>query len=196
MTNTHGIKNDYYINRLLPTDTAMLKAQTESVAALAAEIWTEHYTPIIGAEQVEYMLAKFQSAEQIYADITQNEYSYYIAEDCASGKPIAYCGVVPEDNYLYLSKLYVQRDSRGKGIARSFIDVLIVLCKSEYNLGKIRLRVNKNNADSITAYEKLGFTITEEIKSDIGEQQGSTDSFYMDDYIMELSVWTLTRNNS
>ena len=35
------------------------------ISALAGEIWREHYTPIIGAEQVEYMLAKFQTAERI-----------------------------------------------------------------------------------------------------------------------------------
>ena len=32
-----------------------------AVAALAREIWTEHYVPIIGPEQVSYMLDEIQS---------------------------------------------------------------------------------------------------------------------------------------
>ena len=32
------------------------------VASLAHEIWREYYVPLIGAAQVDYMLANFQSA--------------------------------------------------------------------------------------------------------------------------------------
>ncbi len=41
------------------------KAETnedlQEIAALADVIWHEHFTPIIGKEQVEYMLSRFQS---------------------------------------------------------------------------------------------------------------------------------------
>ena len=40
-----------------------------TVATLAQEIWTQHFTPIIGASQVDYMLNKFQSTEAITAQI-------------------------------------------------------------------------------------------------------------------------------
>ena len=33
----------------------------DTLVQLAREIWTEHYTPIIGAEQVEYMLRHMHS---------------------------------------------------------------------------------------------------------------------------------------
>ena len=35
--------------------------QISELCSLAAEIWRQHFTPIIGADQVEYMLEKFQS---------------------------------------------------------------------------------------------------------------------------------------
>lgn len=35
------------------------REQIAAVAALAREIWTQHYTPIIGAAQVAYMLERF-----------------------------------------------------------------------------------------------------------------------------------------
>jgi diphthamide synthase (EF-2-diphthine--ammonia ligase) len=33
------------------------------VESLAKEIWIEHYTPIIGRPQVDYMLENFQSSQ-------------------------------------------------------------------------------------------------------------------------------------
>jgi len=36
------------------------KDRTEIVGSLAREIWTEHYSPIIGKYQVRCMLHKFQ----------------------------------------------------------------------------------------------------------------------------------------
>ncbi len=35
------------------------------VSALAREIWSGHYTPIIGLAQVEYMLGAYQSSAAI-----------------------------------------------------------------------------------------------------------------------------------
>jgi diamine N-acetyltransferase len=43
--------------------------QIDIVASLAKEIWTEHYTPIIGKDQVEYMLGRFQSKKAISSQI-------------------------------------------------------------------------------------------------------------------------------
>ena len=37
----------------------------EIIESLAREIWTEHYIPVIGREQVDYMLARFQSRQAI-----------------------------------------------------------------------------------------------------------------------------------
>jgi diamine N-acetyltransferase len=51
--------------------------EIEKVASLAREIWTEHYTPIIGQEQVEYMLENFQSAGAIKEQI-QTGVLYYL----------------------------------------------------------------------------------------------------------------------
>lgn len=39
-------------------------------ADLAREIWTDHFTPIIGSAQVEYMLEKFQSPDAMTRQIS------------------------------------------------------------------------------------------------------------------------------
>jgi hypothetical protein len=48
------------------------------VAELARETWMRHYTPIIGAAQVEYMLEKFQSAPAIAKQIAEG-FEYYLS---------------------------------------------------------------------------------------------------------------------
>lgn len=148
-------------------------------AELAREIWTEHYTSIIGAEQVEYMLEKFQSEKAIAEQIENKGYNYYLIEE--DNQAIGYCAIVQEEEELFLSKIYVRNTMRGKGIARKTLDFIKNIAL-ERNLGKIILTVNKNNTGPIAAYEKLGFVNAGSIVQDIG------GGFVMDDYKMELKV--------
>jgi diamine N-acetyltransferase len=48
------------------------------VALLAKEIWTQHFTLIIGASQVSYMLDKFQSTDAINTQLAEGG-EYYLA---------------------------------------------------------------------------------------------------------------------
>ena len=158
------------------------KQAASEISALAREIWLEHYTPIIGAEQVEYMLAKFQSAERILEDINKNAFVYFTAEHIKHKKAVGYAACKPEGDYLFLSKMYTHKDYRGNRIARSFLDEILALCRWEIGAKKIRLTVNKSNEGSIAAYKKMGFEVIESIKVDIGS------GFFMDDYLMEILV--------
>ena len=47
------------------------------ISKLAKDIWTEHYTPIIGVAQVNYMLEKFQSEKAITDQSLINNYKYF-----------------------------------------------------------------------------------------------------------------------
>ena len=57
---------------------AKTREDAASIAGLARTIWTEHYTPIIGSSQVEYMLENIQSAEKI-AEAMESGSEYYMA---------------------------------------------------------------------------------------------------------------------
>ena len=150
----------------------------EAVEALAKEIWTEHYTPIIGREQVEYMLARFQSELAISEQIADG-YLYFLIEDM--GQFIGYISVQPKDGELFLSKIYVRSSSRGMGHGRKAIDFAEELAR-EQGAGKIVLTVNKKNTLALKAYEAIGFRKIEAIVQDIG------GGFVMDDYRMELEI--------
>lgn len=153
--------------------------QILSVEALAREIWTEHYTPIIGRDQVEYMLGEFQSDKAISAQIKTEGYRYFLME--AKGRYIGYMAVQPRGEELFLSKIYVEASRRGKGFGKRAIQFLENLA-STLHLRKISLTVNKNNMKSIKAYEKMGFNNLGPVVQDIG------NGFIMDDFKMEKIV--------
>jgi ribosomal protein S18 acetylase RimI-like enzyme len=151
------------------------------VEALADRIWTEHYTPIIGPDQVRYMLREFQSAAAIYRDMTEGGYIYFIA--FADGEAAGYCAARPDESLkgIFLSKLYVEKGFRGRGISRQFLERLSELAARQ-GCSHIWLTVNKNNSSSIAVYKKLGFRIVEAVVTDIG------GGFVMDDYKMRLEL--------
>lgn len=157
--------------------------EIEPLCRLAWDIWTEHYTPIIGSPQVEYMLKKYQSPEAVRQYLKQGYKCYFILYD----KAIAGYFMYKTDKDMFLSKLYVEKNYRGRGCAAAAIDFLKKECRKK-GIGRIWLTVNKNNTGSIAAYKKLGFNICDQCKTDIG------GGFFMDDYIMEL-ILNQTPNN-
>jgi diphthamide synthase (EF-2-diphthine--ammonia ligase) len=79
--------------------------QIETVESLAREIWTEHYVPIIGKGQVDYMLDRFQSGKAISEQIRAGLLYFLIEED---SEFIGYIAVQPKGDELLLSKIYVK----------------------------------------------------------------------------------------
>lgn len=153
--------------------------QVDVVAGLAKTIWPDHYSPIIGKEQVDYMLGKYQTTKAILAQLEVEGTTYYILQD--DYRPIGYIGITEKHNELFLSKLYLLSSERGKGIGHVAIDFLKARCR-EIGAPYITLTVNKQNFNSISAYEKLGFENYGEVVTDIGK------GYVMDDYLMRLKI--------
>jgi|AGTN01.2.fsa_nt_gi Acetyltransferase (GNAT) family. len=145
------------------------------IEALAREIWTPHYTPIIGAAQIGYMLENFQSRAAIAADM-QKGYIYSLAY--LNGAPCGYSALRFDPDALFLSKLYVREAFRGKGIARAMV-LAAEAAAREHGKACLRLTCNKRNTGSLAAYDRLGFARTADVVTDIG------GGFVMDDYVME-----------
>lgn len=154
-------------------------ADFKLIELLAQKIWREYYTPIIGAEQVEYMLANFQSYEAICNQTEREGYCYYLFK--AGNVSAGYMAISHQGKELFLSKLYVLKEHRNHGIASHAITFLQELCRQE-KLEKIWLTVNKNNEDSIAVYKTFGFETVRSQAADIG------CGFVMDDYIMEKEI--------
>ncbi len=151
------------------------------ISKLAEIIWHEHYTDIIGKDQVLYMLENFQSESKITDSIINDGYIYYMAfdGDKDSSNCIAYLGAKADSDSVFLSKIYVHKDWRNQGIAKSLLDfVSYDFSDKEF----MHLTVNKENTLAITVYEKLGFIRTDSIKTDIG------NGFIMDDYVYRIGM--------
>jgi GNAT superfamily N-acetyltransferase len=89
--------------------------------ALAREIWTEHYVTIVGKQQVDFMLDKFQSQKAITAQIAGG-YEYYIVSN--EGKCVGYMAIIPNiaKDALMISKIYVTKSAHGQGFGRMMLE--------------------------------------------------------------------------
>lgn len=157
---------------------AMNDTQIRQIAELAEIIWRDHFTPIIGNQQVEYMLDKFQSVHALKAQLSEG-YEYYQIYD--KEEFCGYMGIHPENGKLFLSKLYLKKESRGRNLATKAFNFLKNICR-ERNLNAIWLTCNKHNDAALPVYRHLGFEIIDTQKADIGS------GYIMDDYIMEYTV--------
>lgn len=151
----------------------------ETIAKIANEIWNQHFIPIIGKDQVNYMVEKFQSYPAIKEQVTDEGYEYFTLY--SDDAPCGYMGVHPESHALFLSKLYIRKEFRGQHLATKSLRFLINLCR-ERGLKKIWLTCNKHNDNTLQIYNHLGFRITDEQIADIG------NGFVMDDYILTYEI--------
>jgi GNAT superfamily N-acetyltransferase len=96
---------------------------------------------------------------------------------------VGYAGLVPDisNKRLMLSKLYVRKSARGKGVGKLILDFVERKCSSE-GFNTLWLTVNRFNHGPISWYRKCGFVAVDEVKKDIG------GGYFMDDYIMEKNI--------
>jgi GNAT superfamily N-acetyltransferase len=164
----------------MPADIQLLPvsnpAQVAEVARMAHEVWNEYYVPLIGRAQVDYMVAKFQSAEAMQAQIDSG-YEYFQIRQ--AGESVGYAAIRYDaaDARLFISKLYLLAAHRKSGAGRRALELIEGMAR-ERGATHLWLTVNKGNP-SVRAYERLGFSIAEAMVMDIG------GGFVMDDYKME-----------
>ncbi len=162
------------------------------LADLAESIWKEYWVCLLNQAQIEYMIEKFQSYRAIKEQIENEKYVYKIIR--ADGENAGYFGVSPKNKrvwecenteigfeYLFLSKLYLKKEFRSKGIGRKGFEAIKNIAFQK-NVKYIYLTVNKHNINTIKAYEKWGFKAVETAVTDIGQ------GFVMDDYIMRYEL--------
>ncbi len=147
--------------------------ELKELARLAHRIWNDHYIPIIGQRQVDYMLEKIYSIDSL-KDQIYNKNNIFI---CAYFRSelvsfLSYSKTNEEDYFIH--KLYVNTKLHRKGIGRTLFRNLT----GRINFKKIRLTVNRQNYTAVNFYFRLGFTIENITDIDIG------GGYYMNDFIM------------
>lgn len=151
--------------------------QIEETSALAKVIWNEHFIPIIGKAQVDYMLDAFLSVKAIEKNREDGYEFFQLLDDELFG----FLSLHQEEDRIFLSKLYIEKSHRGKGYAREALSFVEFYCL-QLGIKTIWLTCNKNNANTLAAYKKMGFTIFDEAVNEIG------NGYVMDDYYMKKEL--------
>lgn len=154
------------------------EADIRRLTKVAREVWREANVSFCTPEQVEYMIEKFQSFEAVSGQMMCG-YRYFLLEE--KDEILGYFGVQQQGERLFLSKFYILRRNRGRGLFSVGIRFMKELCREE-GLKSIYLTVNRHNIRAYEVYMHAGFKVVAAEVNDIGS------GFVMDDYIMEMDV--------
>jgi GNAT superfamily N-acetyltransferase len=163
----------YTIRQATPSD-------LETIIEIAEKTWWVTYSPILEKEQIEFMLNKIYSAENISAQLEQGTQIYLLLIE--DDKPVAFAGYSPreEDPEIFkLHKLYCLPETQGKGYGKVLINEV---AQKTIEAGKhtLDLNVNRHNKAK-NFYEKMGFSIAYEEDIPIGP-------YWMNDYVMRKEL--------
>ncbi len=143
------------------------------ISEMADRIWHYHYVPIIGNDQVEYMLGQMYTPDAIQKQVAEGQIFYLIIYN---NSPVGYMAVSQRDNHEHmLHKFYIEVEQHGKSIGKQAFEALL---HELPEAKKITLTVNRQNYKSINFYFRLGFYIESVADFDIG------NGYYMNDFVM------------
>jgi len=144
------------------------------------QVWPQTYTPIIGAQQVAYMLAQFYSPDALQKQMEEHNHQFILCY--SDSEPIAFASYSETEPQIFkLHKLYILPTLQGKGIGRYMIQHIADDLRTR-NATTLRLNVNRYNTAAIAFYEKTGFTLFKTEDIDIG------NGFFMNDYVLEMKL--------
>src|ERR1700752_4834620 len=154
-----------------------LKSATENdfatIENLARVIWDKHYVPIIGADQVNFMLKKMYSPEALRQQAKEGQKFHLVLNQ---NKETGFISVsTKDDKNFFLHKFYILQENQNKGFGATIFKQVF---EDLYKAQSIQLTVNRQNYKSINFYFKLGFKIEQIADFDIG------GNYFMNDFVM------------
>jgi len=160
---------------------AIRDADLDELCRMATGVWRTHYAAIISMEQINYMLARQYTPEQLKRDMAAK--SIRFAGAFADGKMVGFAGFGPEPGVpeWKLHKLYIMPEFQRRGIGQRLMrDAADTAAAHGANF--LVLNVNKRNTQALAAYRKFGFGRRTSVKVDIG------GGFVMDDDVLEYDL--------
>jgi GNAT superfamily N-acetyltransferase len=155
-------------------------ADVSSILAIAEQTWWPTYEPLLGKEQVEYMLSTIYAKDKIAGQLSSKAQTFLLLTE--NEQPVAFAAYSPreEDPEIYkLHKLYCLPVTQGKGYGKILINAVADKV-TEAGKTTLDLNVNRyNNAKSF--YEKMGFEVIYEEDIPIGP-------YWMNDYVMRKEL--------
>ena len=150
------------------------------IRGLTMQVWPQTYTPIIGKEQVAYMLDRFYTPESLAAQMEEQRHTFIIGY--LDNSPVAfaaYSQIAP--GVFKLHKLYIITGCQGKGVGRQMVDHIGGAIKTA-GATELQLNVNIHNSPALIFYKKAGFTRLRDEDIDIGS------GYFMNDHVLRLNI--------
>lgn len=150
------------------------------IRKITYEVWPPTYTPIIGQQQLQYMLDRFYTPEALMKQM-DGGHRFYIGYEGDEAVAFASFSAI-EDGVYKLHKLYALTSMQGKGLGYAMLQHVKNMILEERASAELRLNVNRHNARAIAFYNKVGFEQLAVGDIDIGE------GYFMNDYILRLHL--------
>ena len=147
----------------------------QTTSNFAKNVFVDYYIDLIGLDQATYMANLFLSEQAIANLIKDNAVFKIVKQD---NQIIGFYEYKKEDERIFLSKLYVDKNYRHSKVGSLMFNDLCTIAKNE-GVKSIYLTVNKHNTPSYNIYLHWGFKVIDSVVNDIG------NNYVMDDYIME-----------
>jgi ribosomal protein S18 acetylase RimI-like enzyme len=149
-----------------------------AIQQIAHDTWPSAYGHILSQQQIDYMMELMYSIPSLQKQMEKG-HVFFIAE--VNDVPVGFASVLAEGNNVYkLNKLYVSPATQKAGAGKALLYRVIEHAKAAKGQS-IQLQVNRHN-NAKDFYAKHGFTVIQEADFDIG------NGFFMNDYVMELSL--------
>jgi ribosomal protein S18 acetylase RimI-like enzyme len=160
---------------------AIIKANTTHIPVirdLTMEVWPQTYTPIIGADQVAYMLGLFYTPEALEQQMSELNHQFIIGY--RQGAPVSFASYSAiEPSVFKLHKLYILPATQGSGAGRGMVDHIVQQLPAPCLL---RLNVNIHNHQARAFYKRYGFCHLRDEDINIG------GGYFMNDHVLQLEV--------
>ena len=164
------------MNDLHPNVQRLVAAEIDAVYALARSVWQATYPSLISQAQIDAMLADRYAPIRIREQMDDPRHGWWVARQ--DHTMLGFAHAILDETGCKLDKLYVHPDHQRRGIGAALLYAAQDWARSR-QASRLRLQVNRGNAQAVRAYEKYGFRIVEARVFDIG------GGFVMDDYVME-----------
>lgn len=156
------------------------------IQKIAYIAWPIAYKDILSPEQIAYDLQRSYSTETLRQQIEKENNQFFILGNEQS--PIGFAAASPwheNAQHLFLQKIYLMPDLKGKGNGKSLMDSVEQYGKDQ-GYKKVSLLVNRYNEDAIKFYKRQGFKIIEKRDEAIGGVDGKP--FLRNDYLMTKNL--------
>jgi len=147
------------------------------IQTLVEQIWRPTYQAILSPEQISYMLDLMYSTASLARQMEEQQHHFLLLYDGENAIGYASYSATDTAGIYKLHKIYLDTGYQGKGVGRFFLDAVIDRVKAA-QARILELDVNRYNKARLF-YEKLGFAITGEKDTHIG------NGYEMNDYIMQ-----------